>query len=48
MSNKCSDGFFLLSEAASIDKSMHAFDYERGLGDVRCSRIQLIQIAPGT
>ncbi|KAJ6436131.1 extracellular phytase [Purpureocillium lavendulum] len=27
-------GFFLMSEAASIDKQMHALDYDRALGDV--------------
>lgn len=27
-------GFFLLSEAASIDKQMHALDYDRALGDL--------------
>jgi alkaline phosphatase len=34
MSAKCNDGFFLLSEAAHIDKSMHSIDYDRGLGDL--------------
>jgi alkaline phosphatase len=34
MSSKCTDGFFLLSEASAVDKSMHAFDYERGLADL--------------
>lgn len=28
------DGFFLMSEAASIDKQMHALDYDRALGDL--------------
>lgn len=28
------EGFFLMSEAASIDKQMHALDYDRALGDV--------------
>ncbi|AEO56309.1 alkaline phosphatase [Thermothelomyces thermophilus ATCC 42464] len=28
------NGFFLMSEAASIDKQMHALDYERALGDL--------------
>lgn len=28
------DGFFLMSEAASVDKQMHAFDYDRALGDL--------------
>ncbi|KAJ4419672.1 hypothetical protein N0V85_000919 [Neurospora sp. IMI 360204] len=28
------DGFFLMSEAASIDKQMHVLDYERALGDL--------------
>ncbi|KAK4147255.1 alkaline-phosphatase-like protein [Dichotomopilus funicola] len=27
-------GFFLMSEAASIDKQMHTLDYERALGDL--------------
>lgn len=27
-------GFFLMSEAASIDKQMHAMDYDRALGDL--------------
>jgi alkaline phosphatase len=34
MSSKCSDGFFLLAEAALIDKSMHAIDYDRGLAEI--------------
>ena len=28
------EGFFLMSEAASIDKQMHALDYERALADL--------------
>lgn len=28
------DGFFLMTEAASIDKQMHAMDYDRALGDL--------------
>jgi alkaline phosphatase len=28
------DGFFLMSEAASIDKMMHVLDYDRALGDL--------------
>ncbi|TEA22273.1 Alkaline phosphatase H [Colletotrichum sidae] len=28
------DGFFLMSEAASIDKQMHSLDYDRALGDL--------------
>jgi alkaline phosphatase len=28
------DGFLLMSEAASIDKMMHALDYDRALGDL--------------
>ncbi|EHY54972.1 hypothetical protein HRR83_005770 [Exophiala dermatitidis] len=28
------DGFFLMSEAASIDKQMHTLDYDRALGDL--------------
>ncbi|EFY97310.1 alkaline phosphatase [Metarhizium robertsii] len=27
-------GFFLMSEAASVDKQMHALDYDRALGDL--------------
>lgn len=36
MSNnpKCSDGFWMLVEAATIDKEMHAMDYDRGLADL--------------
>ncbi|KAI8923717.1 alkaline-phosphatase-like protein [Entophlyctis helioformis] len=34
MSKKCSDGFFLMSEAASVDKAMHPMDYDRGLADL--------------
>lgn len=29
-----SKGFFLMSEAASIDKQMHVLDYDRALGDL--------------
>jgi len=28
------DGFFLMVEAASVDKQMHALDYDRALGDL--------------
>jgi alkaline phosphatase len=28
------NGFFLMSEAASIDKQMHTLDYDRALGDL--------------
>ena len=28
------DGWFIMSEAASIDKEMHALDYDRALGDL--------------
>lgn len=28
------DGFFLMSEAASVDKQMHTLDYDRALGDL--------------
>ena len=28
------DGWFIMSEAASIDKQMHALDYDRALGDL--------------
>ncbi|KAJ3031171.1 UNVERIFIED_CONTAM: hypothetical protein HDU68_006042 [Siphonaria sp. JEL0065] len=34
MEKKCTDGWFLMSEAASIDKSMHPMDYDRGLADL--------------
>lgn len=35
LSNRAGDeGFFLMSEAASIDKQMHALDYDRALGDL--------------
>lgn len=30
----CNDGFFLMSEAASIDKQMHVLDYDRALGEL--------------
>lgn len=33
--NRAGDkGFFLMSEAASVDKQMHALDYDRALGDL--------------
>ena len=31
---RCSDGFYLMIEAASIDKAMHVLDYDRGLGEL--------------
>ncbi len=31
---RCSDGFFLLAEAASIDKHMHNMDFDRGLSEL--------------
>ncbi|KAI9351420.1 alkaline-phosphatase-like protein [Obelidium mucronatum] len=34
MEKKCSDGWFLMSEAAAVDKSMHPMDYDRGLADL--------------
>ncbi|ORY50332.1 alkaline phosphatase-like protein [Rhizoclosmatium globosum] len=34
MEKKCTDGWFLLSEAAAVDKSMHPMDYDRGLADL--------------
>ncbi|KAI9344392.1 alkaline-phosphatase-like protein [Obelidium mucronatum] len=34
MEKKCKDGWFLMSEAASIDKAMHPLDYDRGLADL--------------
>ncbi|KAJ3063569.1 hypothetical protein HDU98_000665 [Podochytrium sp. JEL0797] len=34
MEARCTDGWFLMSEAASIDKSMHPMDYDRGLADL--------------
>ncbi|KAL2918570.1 hypothetical protein HK105_201971 [Polyrhizophydium stewartii] len=33
-SKRCSDGFFLMSEAAAVDKAMHPMDYDRGLADL--------------
>ncbi|OBR14524.1 Alkaline phosphatase [Colletotrichum higginsianum IMI 349063] len=33
-SNNKDAGFFLMSEGASIDKQMHALDYDRALGDL--------------
>ncbi|ODH44792.1 hypothetical protein ACO22_00693 [Paracoccidioides brasiliensis] len=30
----CKDGWFLMSEAASIDKQMHSLDYDRALGEL--------------
>lgn len=27
-------GFFMMSEAASVDKQMHVLDYDRALGDL--------------
>jgi alkaline phosphatase len=34
MDAKCTDGFFLMAEGASVDKAMHAIDYDRGLADL--------------
>ncbi|KAJ3328922.1 hypothetical protein HDU76_009020, partial [Blyttiomyces sp. JEL0837] len=34
MEKRCADGWFLMSEAASVDKSMHPMDYDRGLADL--------------
>ncbi|KAJ3284778.1 hypothetical protein HK104_009773 [Borealophlyctis nickersoniae] len=34
MDKKCSDGWFLMAEAASVDKMMHAIDFERALADL--------------
>ncbi|KAJ3230022.1 hypothetical protein HDU81_004814 [Chytriomyces hyalinus] len=34
MEKKCADGYFLMSEAAAIDKAMHPMDYDRGLADL--------------
>ncbi|KAJ3413498.1 hypothetical protein HDV05_007881 [Chytridiales sp. JEL 0842] len=34
MDKRCTDGWFLLSEAASVDKAMHPMDYDRGLADL--------------
>ncbi|KAJ3083899.1 hypothetical protein HDU99_005030 [Rhizoclosmatium hyalinum] len=34
MEKKCTDGWFLMAEAASVDKSMHPMDYDRGLADL--------------
>ncbi|KAG9255283.1 alkaline-phosphatase-like protein [Emericellopsis atlantica] len=33
-SRKGEEGFFLMVEAASVDKQMHALDYDRALGDL--------------
>jgi alkaline phosphatase len=33
-SSKCSDGFFLMAEAAAVDKQMHNMDYDRSLGEL--------------
>ncbi|KAI8803432.1 alkaline-phosphatase-like protein [Cladochytrium replicatum] len=34
LDKRCTDGFFLLVEGASIDKAMHPLDFDRGLADV--------------
>ncbi|KAI9026026.1 alkaline-phosphatase-like protein [Hyaloraphidium curvatum] len=34
MDKRCSDGWYLMAEAASVDKSMHPQDYQRGLADL--------------
>ncbi|KAJ3100396.1 hypothetical protein HDU96_010357 [Phlyctochytrium bullatum] len=34
MEKRCSDGWFLMSEAASVDKQMHPVDYDRALADL--------------
>ncbi|KAJ1558644.1 hypothetical protein HK096_008354 [Nowakowskiella sp. JEL0078] len=34
MDSKCSEGWFLMAEAAAIDKSMHPLDFDRGLADL--------------
>ncbi|KAI9203856.1 alkaline-phosphatase-like protein [Polychytrium aggregatum] len=34
MDARCSEGWFLMAEAASIDKMMHPMDYDRGLADL--------------
>ncbi|KAJ3413501.1 hypothetical protein HDV05_007884 [Chytridiales sp. JEL 0842] len=34
MDKRCSDGWFLMSEAASVDKAMHPMDYDRGIADL--------------
>ncbi|KAI9330360.1 alkaline-phosphatase-like protein [Zopfochytrium polystomum] len=34
MEARCTDGWFLMSEAASVDKAMHPMDYDRGLADL--------------
>ncbi|KAI8911682.1 alkaline-phosphatase-like protein [Gorgonomyces haynaldii] len=31
---KCKDGFYLMAEAASIDKHLHAMDYDRAVGEL--------------
>ena len=34
LNGRCNDGFFLMVEAASIDKAMHNIDYDRGLAEL--------------
>ncbi|ORY51242.1 alkaline phosphatase-like protein [Rhizoclosmatium globosum] len=34
MEKKCTDGWFLMSEAASVDKAMHPMDFDRALADL--------------
>jgi alkaline phosphatase len=34
MDARCSDGWYLSVEAASVDKAMHPLDYQRGLADL--------------
>ncbi|TPX31309.1 alkaline phosphatase [Synchytrium microbalum] len=34
MDKKCTDGWFMMAEAASIDKMMHPMDFDRGLSDL--------------
>ncbi|KAJ3127526.1 hypothetical protein HK098_006204 [Nowakowskiella sp. JEL0407] len=34
MDSKCSEGWFLMAEAASVDKAMHPLDFDRALADL--------------
>ena len=34
LETRCQDGFFLMVEAASVDKAMHLIDYDRALGEL--------------
>ncbi|KAJ3093950.1 hypothetical protein HDU96_001910 [Phlyctochytrium bullatum] len=34
MEKRCTDGYYLMAEAASVDKQMHPIDFDRGLADL--------------